>query len=150
MRELKLYLDACSLNRPFDDQTQEAVRLEAVAVQSILEECAGTSLRLVSGSVLRRELLRNPDADRRDAVLDMEALHREWIPLDSGIMERAAEFRTAGITSEDALHLATAEKAGVDYFLTTDYVLLRKASRLNLACAVLNPRDFADREMTHG
>ena len=34
---MKLYLDLCCLNRPFDDQTQPRVNLEAQAVVLILE-----------------------------------------------------------------------------------------------------------------
>ncbi len=32
----KVYLDACCLNRPFDDQTQDRIHLEAEAVLLIL------------------------------------------------------------------------------------------------------------------
>ena len=35
---MKVYLDACCLNRPFDDQTQPRVRLEAEAISLILEK----------------------------------------------------------------------------------------------------------------
>ena len=33
---MKIYLDACCLNRPFDDQSQDRVRLEAEAILLIL------------------------------------------------------------------------------------------------------------------
>jgi hypothetical protein len=36
---VRIYLDACCLNRPFDDQTQARIRLEAEAVLMILMEC---------------------------------------------------------------------------------------------------------------
>lgn len=32
----KIYLDVCRLNRPFDDQTQERIHLEAEAILVIL------------------------------------------------------------------------------------------------------------------
>jgi hypothetical protein len=32
----KIYLDTCCLNRPFDDQTQERIRLESEAMLAIL------------------------------------------------------------------------------------------------------------------
>lgn len=35
---MKLYLDVSSLNRPFDDQSQSRIRLEAEAVIFILEQ----------------------------------------------------------------------------------------------------------------
>jgi hypothetical protein len=33
MKKKKLYLDVCCYNRPFDDQTVDAIRLEAEAVK---------------------------------------------------------------------------------------------------------------------
>ncbi|HPZ08922.1 MAG TPA: hypothetical protein PL110_12455 [Candidatus Eremiobacteraeota bacterium] len=33
---MKIYLDTCCLNRPFDDQTQDRNRLEAEAIMIIL------------------------------------------------------------------------------------------------------------------
>ncbi len=33
---MKIYLDTCCLNRPFDDQSQERIRLETEAVMIIL------------------------------------------------------------------------------------------------------------------
>jgi hypothetical protein len=35
----KVYLDVCCLNRPFDDQQQDRVHLEAEAVLLILKRC---------------------------------------------------------------------------------------------------------------
>jgi hypothetical protein len=34
---ITVYLDVCCLNRPFDDQTQDRIRLEAEAIVLILE-----------------------------------------------------------------------------------------------------------------
>jgi len=33
---MKVYLDACCLNRPFDDQTQDCIHLETEAIVLIL------------------------------------------------------------------------------------------------------------------
>ena len=38
-RVTKIYLDVCCLNRPFDDQTQARIRLEAEAILMILAQC---------------------------------------------------------------------------------------------------------------
>ncbi|WP_256875183.1 hypothetical protein [Nostoc sp. C052] len=49
--EFLIYLDVCCLNRPFDDQTQERIRLEAEAVLLILANCqTGEWQMLVSDS----------------------------------------------------------------------------------------------------
>lgn len=34
---MKIYLNVCCLNRPFDDQTQTRIHLEAEAVLSIIQ-----------------------------------------------------------------------------------------------------------------
>jgi hypothetical protein len=34
---MRVYLDACCLNRPFDDRSQDRIRLEAEAVLAIIE-----------------------------------------------------------------------------------------------------------------
>ncbi|MEK7404796.1 MAG: hypothetical protein AAB225_06780 [Acidobacteriota bacterium] len=34
---MRVYLDVCCLNRPFDDQRQDRIRLEADAVERVLE-----------------------------------------------------------------------------------------------------------------
>ena len=36
---MRVYLDVCCLNRPFDDQSQDRIKLETDAVLSILDNC---------------------------------------------------------------------------------------------------------------
>jgi hypothetical protein len=36
-KQYKIYLDACCLNRPFDDQTQSRIYLEAQAIMTKLK-----------------------------------------------------------------------------------------------------------------
>lgn len=55
------------------------------------------------------------------------------------IKERAKEIERLGIPPIDSLHLASAKAAGVDYFLTGDYEIIRKYKG---ALKVINPIDF--------
>ena len=41
---LRIYLDVCCLNRPFDEQTQDRVRLETEAILTILSHCKNRCL----------------------------------------------------------------------------------------------------------
>jgi hypothetical protein len=61
-----IYLDVCCLNRPFDDQTQERIRLEAEAVRLILERCQSGEWQLLGSEVIDVELRRTPDITKRD------------------------------------------------------------------------------------
>lgn len=54
------------------------------------------------------------------------------IYLTATIERRALELQKSNFAPYDALHLAAAESAQTDYFLTTDDDLLRKAKRAGL------------------
>lgn len=126
---MTVYLDVCCLNRPFDDQSQNRVRLEAEAVLSILEMAAAGQLKLASSDIIDDELSLMPDDERREKVellLDTSSKH---VSLTTSIERRAKQFHKWNISPLDALHLAAAEAARADYFLTTDDYLIRRASR---------------------
>ncbi len=57
----KIYLDTCCLNRPFDDQTQERVRLEAEAVLAILSRIEKGEWNWIGSDVLADEIEQTPD-----------------------------------------------------------------------------------------
>ena len=126
---MKLYLDVCCLNRPFDDQLQNRVRLEAEAVLSILELAGSGALEIIGSDIIDDELSQMPDNERREKVGLLLTLASSHISLTSAIERRAMELAEWNIAPLDALHLASAEGAQADYFLTTDDDLLRKAGR---------------------
>ena len=126
-----IYLDACCLIRPFDDQRQARVHLEAEAVLVILERIRqAAGWRWACGEAVRFELFRCPDAARRgQASALLDSLPPEepiWI---NDVEDRAAELEILGFTPFDALHLAGAERAEANVFLTTDDRLRRLAAR---------------------
>ncbi len=140
---MKVYLDVSCLNRPFDDQTQERVRLEAEAVMLVLERCYKGTFEQVSSSMARIEISASPDHELRNRI---EAL----LPPESGILEvgelefdRAEALQEMGFKAADAVHLAAAEQVA-DVFLTCDDRLRNGAKRRAsaLQVRVLNPIDF--------
>jgi hypothetical protein len=66
---VRVYLDNCCLNRPFDDQRQMRVRLEAEATLCIQEHSRRGTLELVWSYMLDFENAANPfeDGARRSA-----------------------------------------------------------------------------------
>ncbi|ELR99612.1 hypothetical protein [Gloeocapsa sp. PCC 73106] len=62
---LKVYLDVCCLNRPFDDQTQPRIRLESEAVTSILICCQSLKWELISSTVIESEIEQTPLSTRK-------------------------------------------------------------------------------------
>jgi hypothetical protein len=136
-----IYLDLCCLNRPFDEQYQPRVRLEAEAVLGIIELVRRGDLNWIGSDILDLESSRNSNADRR---LRVEALLRcagSKTAAGERERQRGRELETMGFGAFDALHLASAEGAGVEVLLTTDDRLRRLATRekARLAVHVENP-----------
>lgn len=52
----RIYLDACCLNRPFDDQTQDRIRLEAEAVLLILAHIEAGDWDMIGSEALEFEI----------------------------------------------------------------------------------------------
>jgi hypothetical protein len=65
---------------------------------------------------------------RRAHVLAQMALAADEIRLTRAIEQRALQLEAAGIAPLDALHVASAEAAHMDFFLTCDDRLLRRSS----------------------
>jgi predicted nucleic acid-binding protein len=140
----KLYLDACCLNRPFDDQTQERVRLEAEAVKAILLRIGTGEWSWTGSEVLMFEIAQIPDPDLQLDVALMTNDVDETIAVGDQEQHRAMELRSLGFKDADAMHLAVAEKAQVDVFLTVDDAILRLAARNTavLKVKVRNPLNW--------
>lgn len=145
---MKIYLDACCLNRPFDDQTQDRIRLEAEAVERILARCESGEWTWVSSEVVLLETSRNPDPDRRQRVLSLAKSSPNIVGLNPDSIERARALEKLGFRSLDAIHLAVAESARCGLFLTTDDQLIRTARRHHgmLGLIVRNPLSWLERE----
>ena len=125
----RIYLDVCCLNRPFDDQQQDRVRLEAEAVLLILKRCESEEWQWVSSAVVRYEVDNIPITERRNRVNELLRGAREVLPLSDLAVERGEELKGIGLKTYDALHVACAEHAQVEVLLTTDDRLVRAAVR---------------------
>jgi predicted nucleic acid-binding protein len=136
-----IYLDVCCLNRPFDDQRQPRVHLETEAVRSIIQAAVAGDVRWLGSDVVEFEILRNPDAERRQLVAALAALAIDRVVLQPADRERGRSLAALGFGAFDALHLACAERGRAEVLLTTDDRLLRRATRHadELRVRVLNP-----------
>ncbi len=133
---MRIYLDACCLSRPLDDQTQQRIRIESEAVRLVLELCAQGSHRWVSSEVVEAEVSRNPDQDHREVVLGLLTYADERLVADERSVERARGLASHGLGAVDALHLALAEGSACDMLLTTDDDFIRRARGLRPATKV--------------
>jgi predicted nucleic acid-binding protein len=123
---VKIYLDVCCLNRPFDDHGQERIRLESEAVITILGR--SKTLTLLTSEIVDLEISKIPDEDRKQKVSLLSSISKTNIVIDDEIMNRARELNKMGFKSFDAFHIACAERGQADALLTTDDHLLKKAT----------------------
>jgi len=136
---MKIYLDNSVLNRPFDDQSIPQIRLETIALFFILEFVEKGKIKLVNSSVIAYENSKNPFFERKiwiSAYLSKATFYQE---IDLRVKEKAKEIKKLKIPPIDCLHLASAEIAKVDYFITCDYDVVRKYKG---DLKVINPIDF--------
>jgi len=128
---MKVYLDTCSLQRPLDSKTQIRIMLESEAVLGIIALCETNQLELVSSEVLLFEVRQNPQIVRREFGLEVLSKATSFVSVSVPIEQRARGLHKLGIKPLDALHLASAEEAQVDYFCTCDDKFLKKAQAIS-------------------
>ena len=132
----RIYLDACCLNRPFDDQTQPRIRLEAEAVLMVLTQCEAGDWEWISSEALDWEIGQTPDPERLRRVRSLVAHAHHSVPIGPSEVARAQEMEVWGIAALDAMHLACAESGSADVLLTTDDRLLRRSAEQATALRV--------------
>lgn len=124
---MRIYLDCCSLQRPFDDKSQPRIAVEAEAVLVILTMCESGQLTLISSEAMQFEIGRIPDHERKEEALAILKIAKETVCLTQEIESLARRLSTSGIKPLDALHLASASISKADYFCTCDDKFLKKA-----------------------
>lgn len=142
---MRVYLDACAVNRLMDDPRQTRVRLEAEAMETFFRHLLAGRVSWIGSSILEQEIRRTPDARRREDALGMLSYAAEVRIPNAEAAERARFLNSLGYGEFDALHLAIAESARADMLLTTDDQFLRQASRGlgKPSVRVANPLDYA-------
>ena len=136
---MKIYFDNCCLNRPYDDLSDNIVRMECEAILSIIDICETGHWSFYSSDVLLDEILCMINIDKREKVLLLYHSAAAHIALTDNIISRAKKLECFSIKSYDALHLASAEAGKVDIFLTTDSKLIKAAQKTDVDMAVKNP-----------
>ena len=138
---MRIYLDNCCFNRPFDDQSQIRIRLEAEAKLRIQDDILEKKFELVWSYILEAENMANPLEERRSAISDWKEQSLVKIKETPTILSRAKELTRIGLRSKDALHISCALFAGCEYFLTTDDKILNKNILID-GISVLDPIGF--------
>jgi predicted nucleic acid-binding protein len=138
---MRIYLDTCCFNRPFDDQTQDRIRLESEAVRLIFYHVETGEFTLIGSEMLRFEVEKIPDEQKRNAILVlMEEVNHE-IPVSFHVLKVAEQLESAGVNAYDAIHIACAFQGKADVFLTVDHRLCRIEKKVHqmYGLRIVNP-----------
>ena len=142
--KLRIYLDMCCYNRPYDNLSQARIAKEAQSKLHIQDLIVRGELELVGSYVLDYECSCNPFEIRRSFIKDFMSKNIKLYvgaERDDIITQMAKIIMGTGVKEKDAYHLAAAMYSDCDYFLTTDRRLLKfKNNRINM----INPIDFVE------
>ena len=123
---MKIYLDNCAIQRPFDDKTQIKIALESEAILGIISLVEAHEIELVSSDILEFEISKTPNVEWKEYAYEFLKIASSHIEISDAIENRAQVFEQKGIKAVDALHLASAVLSKVDYFCTCDDRFLKK------------------------
>ncbi len=138
---MRIYLDNCCFNRPFDDQSQMRIQIEAESKLHIQRQVRDGEFELAWSYILDYEIQANPFDERREAIQSWK--NRAVVDTDETqeILNVAQSLTKIGLKSKDALHVACAIVMQCDYFLTTDdRILARMKDAANIL--VVDPTTF--------
>ena len=78
-----IYLDVCCLNRPFDDWTQERIRLEGQTILDIFKRFYLGEWKLVSSETIEAELKRMSNLDKLNRIKELLEIAESKIILNN-------------------------------------------------------------------
>ena len=140
---MKIYLDNCSFNRPFDDQAQIRIRIEAEAklyLQTLIDQ---GKLELVWSYILDYENMANPYEFRQLVIKKWKKKATVNIHENESVLNYAEQLVKKDLKAKDALHIASAIEAGCTYFITTDDKILNKNSTIK-SIEIISPVEMLD------
>lgn len=139
---MRIYLDMCCYNRPYDEQSQLKVAMETQSKLYIQRLIQQGKLELIGSYILDYECSNIPNFIRKNIIIDFiweNMTAYVGVERDEIISQKAAEIMKSGVKEKDAFHVASAICANCDYFISTDIRLLKyKSSEIKM----LNPIEF--------
>ena len=139
---MRVYLDNCCYNRPYDDQSQIRVFLEAHAKMYIQYLIKTGVLELVSSYTLTYEISRNPSEIIKESILSFINENTSFF-VDASMSDKVSTLAEiimkTGIKRADAHHVASAIIANCEYLITTDDRLLKYQSE---RIRIVSPTEF--------
>jgi hypothetical protein len=139
--KIKVYLDNCCYNRPFDEQNQDLIKLETESKLIIQNKIKQGLHLLVWSFMLDSENDENFSEDKREAIRLWKFIADEYCSSSEDILISAKKFLPIGLKHKDAIHIACAIKHNCDYLITTDKKFYNKNDKVS-EIKIVNPITF--------
>jgi hypothetical protein len=123
---MNIYLDNSVLNRPYDNQRQPRIWLETICFVLILQLLEKGEAALVRSTFHLLENNESRAVEKREWVTACLNLASSVARTTAAMEHRANQLVKTGLRPLDAAHLAAAESAAADFFVTCDDQLIRK------------------------
>ena len=136
---MRIYLDHCAYNRPFDDQTNIKNQLETSAKLFIQNNIKQGKYDLVWSYMSDFENNNNPNIENKNSIQFWKDIAKYKCKSSEKILVRGNKIEQKGIRANDALHIACAAESQCEYFITTDSSLTNKFVE---GIQIINPIDF--------
>ncbi len=107
-RKIRVYLDNCAYNRPYDDQSQARIELETQAKLKIQRLIKNEQIELASSYMSLYECGENPDQNKAALITDFINNHSSaFVSLGKKeqVEQEAAKIMETGIKFKDACHI---------------------------------------------
>ena len=125
-RKLKIYLDNCCFNRPFDTMRNIEIDMEIISKLAIQKMVVDGKIDLVWSYALTYENSKNPKRINRENIILWRDIAKEIVLENEEILSNAEKYHNLGFKQLDALHIACSVYSKCDAFITTDKGILKK------------------------
>ena len=142
---MRIYLDNCCYNRPYDSQESFKISMETRAKLYVQDEIKSGKYELIGSYMLEYENSQNPDQMKRTAIKSFQDEYCSYyVPIERREVSQAKvqEIMSYNIAYKDASHMACAIYANCEYLLTTDIRLQRRYKGNEIK--ILNPLEFTN------
>ena len=140
---MKLYLDNCCFNRPYDSQTTNKILIETRAKLLVQDEIRAGKHELVGSYMLEYENEQNPFEMKKQTIRTFQKQYSTQyvsFELRESLIAKINEITRYNIHYKDATHVACAIYAKCDYLLTTDARLQQRYRGDEIR--IVNPVEF--------
>lgn len=138
----KIYLDVCSLCRPFDNQDYVRISLETNAVNLILSGVKKNKYMLMKSPVHIKEIQSINDDFERTELLRLLETYGKTIKVEPGIIRNRTELLVSKMFGiADAAHVAFAEYYN-SIFISCDDIKIKQVQERSSQCPMSESCSF--------